>query len=61
MIIVGGEDGIRTHVPDFSDHPISSRRRYGHFGTSPAEARLYAGHRQDARKVLEPIAPVVQG
>ena len=32
---IGGEGGIRTRVPDFSDHPISSRRRYGHFGTSP--------------------------
>ena len=33
----GGEEGIRTLVPDFSDHPISSRRRYVHFGTSPQE------------------------
>ena len=31
----GGEGGIRTLVPGFPDHPISSRRRYGHFGTSP--------------------------
>ena len=33
----GGEGGIRTHVPELPDHPISSRRRYDHFGTSPAE------------------------
>ena len=31
----GGEGGIRTHVPELPDHPISSRRRYDHFGTSP--------------------------
>jgi integrase len=30
-----GEGGIRTHVPELPDHPISSRRRYDHFGTSP--------------------------
>jgi hypothetical protein len=24
-------------VPELPDHPISSRRRYDHFGTSPAE------------------------
>jgi hypothetical protein len=35
----GGEGGIRTHVPELPDHPISSRRRYDHFGTSPAEQR----------------------
>src|SRR5262249_9818890 len=34
----GGEGGIRTHVPELPDHPISSRRRYDHFGTSPALA-----------------------
>ena len=33
--IIGGEGGIRTHVPELPDHPISSRRRYDHFGTSP--------------------------
>ena len=32
---IGGEGGIRTHVPGLTDHPISSRRRYDHFGTSP--------------------------
>ncbi len=32
----GGEGGIRTHVPCSSqDKSISSRPRYGHFGTSP--------------------------
>lgn len=31
----GGEEGIRTLVPGFPDHPISSRRRYDRFGTSP--------------------------
>ena len=35
----GGEEGIRTLVPDFSDHPISSRRRYDRFGTSPRGVR----------------------
>ena len=34
--IVGGEGGIRTHVPGYSpDKSISSRPRYDHFGTSP--------------------------
>ena len=32
----GGEGGIRTHVPVLPDHPISSRRRYDRFGTSPS-------------------------
>ncbi len=31
----GGERGIRTPVPSFLDHPISSRRRYDRFGISP--------------------------
>jgi hypothetical protein len=34
-VTTGGEGGIRTHVPELPDHPISSRRRYDHFGTSP--------------------------
>ena len=34
-LLFGGEGGIRTHVPGFPDHLISSQRRYGHFGTSP--------------------------
>jgi hypothetical protein len=33
--LIGGEGGIRTHVPGYPDHLISSQRRYGHFGTSP--------------------------
>ena len=33
--LLGGEGGIRTHVPGLPDHLISSQRRYGHFGTSP--------------------------
>jgi hypothetical protein len=33
--LIGGEGGIRTHVPGLPDHLISSQRRYGHFGTSP--------------------------
>ena len=33
--IFGGEDGIRTHVPSYLDHLISSQRRYDRFGTSP--------------------------
>ena len=32
---IGGEGGIRTHVPELTDHLISSQRRYDHFGTSP--------------------------
>ena len=36
----GGEGGIRTHVPELPDHPISSRRRYDHFGTSPLTYHL---------------------
>ena len=35
---VGGEGGIRTHVGRLCPHPISSRRRYDRFGTSPAAA-----------------------
>ena len=35
--INGGEGEIRTHVPELPDHPISSRRRYDRFGTSPRE------------------------
>src|SRR5688572_8136068 len=35
--IYGGEGEIRTHVPELPDHPISSRRRYDRFGTSPQE------------------------
>lgn len=38
----GGEEGIRTLVPAFTDHPISSRRRYDHFGTSPAKRKIIA-------------------
>ncbi len=37
----GGEGGIRTHVPELPDHPISSRRRYDHFGTSPINLCLF--------------------
>ena len=33
--INGGQGEIRTHVPELPDHPISSRRRYDRFGTSP--------------------------
>ena len=39
----GGEGEIRTHVPELPDHPISSRRRYDHFGTSPAVPLAGAG------------------
>jgi len=27
-------------VPELPDHPISSRRRYDHFGTSPVNLNL---------------------
>ena len=36
----GGEGGIRTHVPVLPDHPISSRRRYDRFGTSPSLPKI---------------------
>src|SRR5882724_2574852 len=36
----GGEGGIRTHVPELPDHPISSRRRCDHFGTSPVNLKF---------------------
>ena len=39
---IGGEGGIRTHVPELPDHPISSRRRYDRFGTSPGVAAILA-------------------
>ena len=32
---IGGGGGIRTHVGALAPHPISSRCRYGHFGTPP--------------------------
>ena len=37
---IGGEGGIRTHVPELPDHPISSRRRCDHFGTSPVNLKF---------------------
>ncbi len=37
---VGGERGIRTPVPSFLDHPISSRRRCDRFGISPQNRRI---------------------
>ena len=40
----GGEGGIRTHVPELPDHPISSRRRYDHFGTSPLNLNQFDEH-----------------
>ena len=36
-LMFGGEGGIRTHVPGFPDHLISSQRRCDRFGTSPAD------------------------
>ena len=59
----GGEGGIRTHVPVLPDHPISSRRRYDRFGTSPADstailALCYERNRDQARRVAASIAPV---
>ena len=36
----GGEGEIRTHVPELPDHPISSRRRCDHFGTSPVNLKF---------------------
>ena len=39
-VMIGGEGGIRTHVPELPDHPISSRRRYDHFGTSPVNLKF---------------------
>jgi hypothetical protein len=38
--LFGGEGEIRTHVPELPDHPISSRRRYDHFGTSPVNLKI---------------------
>ena len=40
LFYFGGEGGIRTHVPELPDHPISSRRRYDHFGTSPVNLKF---------------------
>src|SRR3989338_2963716 len=40
--LCGGEGGIRTHVGPFEPHPISSRRRYDRFGTSPIFATSVA-------------------
>ena len=36
----GGEGGIRTHVPGYPDHLISSQRRCDRFGTSPGKGRI---------------------
>ena len=41
--VSGGEEGIRTLVPSFPDHPISNRRRYDRFGTSPQGANSITG------------------
>lgn len=35
ILDIGGEDGIRTHVPGYPDQLISSQRRCDRFGTSP--------------------------
>jgi hypothetical protein len=43
--LLGGEGGIRTHVPGRPDHLISSQRRYDRFGTSPASADSSIGQR----------------
>jgi predicted AAA+ superfamily ATPase len=40
--LFGGEGEIRTHVPELPDHPISSRRRCDHFGTSPVNLSIAA-------------------
>ena len=42
----GGEGGIRTHVGQ-NPQPISSRCRYGHFGTSPKLADYSIDRCQD--------------
>jgi hypothetical protein len=42
QMLGGGEGGIRTHVPELPDHPISSRRRCDHFGTSPVNLKFSA-------------------
>jgi hypothetical protein len=43
--LLGGEGGIRTHVPGRPDHLISSQRRYDRFGTSPASSDSSIGQR----------------
>src|SRR6185312_10675064 len=51
----GGEGGIRTHVPVLPDHPISNRRRYDRFGTSPAAPSSSArGRTADERLDRDP-------
>jgi Kef-type K+ transport system membrane component KefB len=46
----GGEGGIRTHVPELPDHPISSRRRYDHFGTSPVNLNCCSVYLRPSRR-----------
>ena len=41
LTFCGGEGGIRTHVPVYTDHLISSQRRYDRFGTSPERMSVY--------------------
>ena len=48
---IGGEGGIRTHVEGLTAHPISSRRRYDRFGTSPGSIQV-ARKRCCARLIL---------
>jgi len=43
VFVRGGEGGIRTHVPGFPDHLISSQRRCDRFGTSPEGADSSTG------------------
>ncbi len=51
----GGEGGIRTHVGRLCPHPISSRRRYDRFGTSP-EVMAFSTHACDATARLRAAA-----
>ncbi len=55
----GGEGGIRTHVPGLTDHPISSRRRYDRFGTSPELNLLF--YKRRCRVADHPICSAIQG
>src|SRR5512145_1491919 len=59
----GGGGGIRTHVAARTAKSISSRPRYGHFGTPPRGRRLlYRKRTRDNRDVPEisPEAPRVR-
>ena len=53
--VIGGEGGIRTHVA--YAHPLSRRRRYDRFGTSPFKRCFGFVPRLNARILVVALPP----